>query len=74
VFVTEDRRGKKIPYNKSKNEDVVFVKQHIPMFPKMESHYCRRKTQRRYLDTKLSITKMFSLYTEFCRTNDRIPL
>lgn len=33
VFVQDDKRGKKCPHNKSKNEDVAFVKRHIEMFP-----------------------------------------
>lgn len=30
----------------------------------MESHHCRAKTKRRYLDSKLSITKLHELYVE----------
>ncbi|KAK9747514.1 hypothetical protein QE152_g5209 [Popillia japonica] len=73
-FSAEDKRGRKTPYNKSKEEDVAFVKQHIEMFPTMESHYCRKNTQRLYLDAKLSIRKMYSLYLEFCHDNSRVPL
>lgn len=74
VFTAEDKRGKRSPHNKTKQEDVAFVKQHIEMFPTMESHYCRKNTHRRYLDAKLSIRKMFSLYSEYCKENNRIPV
>lgn len=47
-------------------EDVNFVKQHIESFPKIESHYCRANTEREYLDSTLSIKKMYSLYVESC--------
>lgn len=35
----------------------------------MESHYCRSKTKRRYLDGKLSITKLHELFTESVKQN-----
>lgn len=40
------------------------VKQHILSFPKIESHYCRLRTKRQYLDEGLNITKMHELYVE----------
>lgn len=40
------------------------VMNHIKSFPVQESHYCRATTKRQYLDPRLSITKMYSLYVE----------
>lgn len=70
VFVADDNRGRRSPHNKTKDEDVAFVKRHIEMFPTMESHYCRKNSQRRYLDAKLSIAKMYFLYKEFCKEHN----
>lgn len=38
-------------------EDVEIVRKHIKSFPKVESHYCRAKTQRLYLESTLNIKK-----------------
>ena len=35
---------------------------HINSFPCIESHYCRADTKRQYLDSSLTIRKMFELY------------
>jgi len=58
-----DRRGKHRPANKTKQWKTDLIRQHIGLFPTMASHYCRSKTTRKYLDSKLTITKM---YEEFC--------
>lgn len=74
TFVKNDKRGKKLPANKTKADDVDTVKQHIQMFPTMGSHYCRGNSQKQYLDCKLSINRIDALYEEFCRDNTKIPL
>lgn len=38
------------------------VKQHIESFPLVESHYCRSRTENKYLDSELTIPKMYQLY------------
>lgn len=70
----DDRRGKHEPYNKTKQEDVDFVKQHIQAFPTMESHYCRKTSSKSYLDSTLTISKMYELYEETCRTATKSPV
>lgn len=50
---------KRIPEDK-----VSEVKTHITSFPRIESHYCRAKTSKHYLDPNLNITKMYNLYKE----------
>jgi len=39
------------------------VKEHIKSFPTVESHYCRKDTQRQYLDSKLTVNRMYSDYS-----------
>ena len=42
------------------NEKLVMVRNHIKSFPVVESHYCRAKSNKEYLDG--SLTKMYDLY------------
>nr|CAH7761196.1 unnamed protein product [Callosobruchus chinensis] len=74
IFQGEDKRGRKAPSNKTREEDVQRVKSHIERFPAMESHYTRKSSRRKYLDSKLSIAKMYSLYKELCENENRKPV
>jgi len=58
-----DRRGKHCPSNKTAQWKTDLIQEHINLFPTMESHYCRSTTKRQYLDSKLTIPKM---YEQFC--------
>lgn len=40
----------------------------------MESHYTRKDTKRQYLESTLSITKMYQLYIGKCQENNRQPV
>ena len=64
---TSDRRGKHTPKNKIAEDDRNIIRAHIRSFPTVDSHYCRKTTSRKYLESGLSIRKMYSLYTEMCR-------
>ncbi|XP_064598481.1 uncharacterized protein LOC135464842 [Liolophura sinensis] len=72
-FVSPDRRGKNTPKNKTSDSDKAFLKAHIESFPAVESHYCRQRTRRRYLDSSLNVKKMHELYEEHCRKENRTP-
>ncbi|XP_072383854.1 uncharacterized protein, partial [Diabrotica undecimpunctata] len=53
-------------------EDSNLVKEHINMIPRVESHYCRKKTNKEYLESGLSIKKLYELYLDFageCKKN-----
>lgn len=64
--VSEDRRGKACK-NSLLNESVKeSVREHINSFQTVESHYCRKNTSRLYLPASLNISKMYSLYQEYC--------
>lgn len=73
-FEGQDRRGKHEPVNKTKDEDVQFVKGHIEAFPTMESHYCRNTSSKKYLDSTLSISKMYELYKAKCTDASKTPV
>jgi hypothetical protein len=61
-FTGEDLRGRHTPANKYPDDSIAAVQQHIHSFPVIESHYCRKGSQRKYLDAKLTIIKMYELY------------
>ena len=40
------------------------VRDHIGSFPRVESHYCRARTQKEYLEPGLSVARMYELFCE----------
>ena len=66
LFGGEDRRGKGFCKLKTSEQSIAFVKAHIESFPKAESHYCRKESQRQYLESNLNIKVMYRLYLEKC--------
>ncbi len=70
-----DQRGRHIPANKTSDEDIEFVKEHIRSFPKYRSHYSRKDNPNRYfLSPDLSVAKMFQLYKVECSTQEKRPV
>lgn len=43
------------------------IKQHISMFPVVDSHYTRQNTQKKYLESEISIAKMYCFYQEWVK-------
>ena len=67
-----DARGHHEPGNKTTEDDLSVVKQHIESFPQYRSHYSRSDNpNRKYLSPMLTISKMYSLYQEDCDQNMR---
>ena len=67
-----DQRGRHTPVNKTTDDDIAFVKDHIQSFPKYRSHYSRANNPiRQYLHPDLSITKMYLLYKDVCSTQGK---
>lgn len=53
--------------NKTPNEDLDIIREHIKSFPAETSHYSRNKNESRlYLPPLLSINKMYELYKRQC--------
>jgi hypothetical protein len=67
VFGGMDGRGRAPASNKTEEERMKEVHDHIKSFPKTESHHCRKDTKREYLDSRLTITKMYALYLEMLK-------
>ena len=71
----QDQRGRHVPANKTKEEDLACVRQHINTFPKYKSHYSRADNpHREYLSPDLSVSKMHTLYSEFCTSLNKQPV
>ena len=64
-----DGRGRHSPPNKTPEWKKDVIRRHIESFPTMESHYCRAKTARHYLDSKLSFKKMYEDFGPFFEKN-----
>nr|XP_022908590.1 uncharacterized protein LOC111419935 [Onthophagus taurus] len=56
----------------TKNNSYV-ITDHILSFPTVESHYCRKKSNKRYLDGNLNVSIMYRLYQEKCFTDKIKP-
>ena len=46
------------------------IRNHINRFPHVESHYCRASSTRRYLNSNLSLPKMYAMFLEENKNND----
>ena len=55
-------------------ESKLFAKEHIASFPAVESHYCRAKTSKTYIEGGLNVARMYSLYKEVCTAQERQPV
>lgn len=49
-------------------QDVMY---HISSFPVDQSHYCRSRTSKTYLEAGLSSTKMYGMYVEKCEKDGK---
>ncbi|XP_060558356.1 uncharacterized protein LOC132718656 [Ruditapes philippinarum] len=72
IYDTTDRRGrhKKIEVSKAARDG---IRKHIDKFQRVDSHYCRRDTERQYLEKGLSVNKMYRMYVEECEKSNTIP-
>ena len=60
--------------NRTLHEQEKIVKDHIENFPTVESHYCRKDSQKQYLSGDLSLRKMYFLYKDFCEEKGYKPV
>lgn len=73
--LTQPNTGTPLPRKKGKHvkkttsvEKVNEVRTHIGSFPTVASHYCRANSNRNYLESNLSLPRMYKLYSESCVT------
>lgn len=60
---------KRPAHNQTPDDVKMSVINHIKMFPKIESHYCRRDIKREYLESHLTIRQMYRLYKKASPAN-----
>lgn len=63
-IIGRDERGRHEPKIKHSSEAIDYVRNHISNFPAYESHYSRRHTTKKYLETGLNLQKMYNLYLD----------
>lgn len=63
VSLAPDQRNL-VPHTSMSPETKAKIREHIQSFPTVMSHYCRSSTQRKYLSSDLSLSKMYRLFKE----------
>lgn len=63
-FTGEEARGKHGKQKKTDEKLINSVIQHINSFPRIESHYCRARTKKEYLEGGLNLSMMYRMYEE----------
>lgn len=64
--IEKDKRGGRSAIRKE--NDVILrelVEKHIDRYPRVESHYCRANSTREYLNSDLTLQKMYAMFLEF---------
>lgn len=75
LYSDYDRRMDSKPANATPSDNIKLVKEHIDMFPRVESHYCRKDTTKMYLSAELNISKLYDLYkNNFCQEKNIQPV
>lgn len=70
----DDKRGKHTPKNKASQDTEKFLRDHILSYPAVESHYCRKSSTKKYLDSSLNISIMHRMYKEACSSEGKSPV
>jgi len=71
--VKQDMRGKHKNHKQLSHNTKKVIRRHISSFKTVESHYCRQSTDRQYLPSELSVSKMYRMYKEYCAKKGEIP-
>ena len=63
-IVAEDKRGGRQSQKiiEAENQQREKINQHIDRFPRVESHYCRASSNREYLNSALTLSKMYEMF------------
>ncbi|GFO46251.1 DNA repair protein rhp54 [Plakobranchus ocellatus] len=64
--VTHDQRGAHENHPTLEVHVLQSIKDHIKSFPSVPSHYCRKTSDKQYLEDNLSLATMYRLYKEHC--------
>ena len=71
----DDKRGKKVPANKTPEEKMKIVREHISSFPSYQSHYTRaHNPNRKYLSEGFNIRLLYNLYKDHVESQGKEPV
>ena len=62
LFTSKDQRGRHSPHNKTPQQKIQCISDHINSFPTLDAHYTRKDTNRKFLEQHLNIRQMHSMY------------
>ncbi|KAF8770444.1 hypothetical protein HNY73_017972 [Argiope bruennichi] len=65
----EDLRGKKPPANKTSEEQLNRVRDHINEFPRYDAHYAINP-KGKFLKSDLNVKKMYGMYVDLCKEKE----
>lgn len=69
----DDKRGRHGHQKKTSTNQIDSIKNHIGLFPAYKSHYSRSHSDKKYLTSDLSISKMYRMYKEYCEEKQIQP-
>lgn len=73
-FIEKDNRGGRSAEAALKDEAKrKLIENHISRFPRVESHYCRKDSTREYLNSDLSLKKMYAMFLGELSPNEDKP-
>ncbi|GFN78538.1 hypothetical protein PoB_000504400 [Plakobranchus ocellatus] len=67
-------QGRHDKHKKGKETVLQDVRDHINSFAAIDSHYCRARTNKKYLDASLSVAKMYRLCEEAYKRHEEASL
>jgi len=71
----KDRRGYNTPRNKTSPEQLQIVDKFIRCLPAVSSHYCRNKSNKKYLPTEFrNIANLYLIYKDYCTKKNEFPI
>ncbi|CAH1171175.1 unnamed protein product [Phaedon cochleariae] len=70
-IIERDRRGTHTQHKKIPDNIKSDILRHIESFPRVNSHYCRSRTNKEYLEGSLNIRIMYRLYIQQCEDSGK---
>ena len=74
TFINGDQRGQNEPINKIPEIMKDRVRKHTKSFPAAESHYSRKDTHPKFLDSTLNANRTHKMYVDECETDAAAPV
>jgi len=73
TIISPDKRGTHVrPVSPTDEERTRIMYEHVNLFPRVPSHYCRANSTKAYLDPTLNVSKMYRLYLEWMTEKENV--